>query len=92
VNGVSTFGIPLIKQIRIDMDDFPDRTSVKRLRRLGVKIVVLHTGEEVHELPESTARPRPPDPERAAERDVDDLGLVRHDGRGVVIYEVEDSP
>ena len=88
VNGVSTIGLPSVKKLRNQMQNFPDRGSVRALRKLGVRTVVLHTGAGVHELPESSERPRPPDPDEAAQRPVADLGLVRHTTPDAVVYEV----
>jgi hypothetical protein len=53
--------------------------------------VVLHTGPGVHALPRSSEPPRPPEPELAARRNVDDLGLDKEDGDDVVIYHLRDS-
>jgi hypothetical protein len=90
-NGVSTIGLPQVKRLRNEMADFPDRRSVRVLRKLGIRTVVLHWGERVHELPPSTERPRPEDVYDAAERDVDRLGLTRVDeDADVVIYRLRD--
>ncbi len=88
VNGVSTFSLPSVKRIRGAMQNFPDRTSVHLLRRLGIRTVVLHTGPGPLQLPQSSEPPRPPDPQEAAERPVKGLGLERSVAPGVVIYEI----
>jgi hypothetical protein len=88
VNGVSTIGLPSIKKLRNEMQNFPDRDSVRALRKLGVRTAVLHTGPGVRALPESSERPRPPDPDEAAQRPVARLGLVRHTTPDAVVYEV----
>jgi hypothetical protein len=91
-NGVSTIGLPPQQRLRDEMEDFPDRRSVRALRRLGIRTVVLHTGPRVHALPPSSEPPRPRDPDEAAGRDVDDLGLTREDeDDDVTIYEIRDS-
>jgi hypothetical protein len=91
-NGVSTIRLPPQQRLRDEMEDFPDRRSVRALRKLGIKTVVLHTGPRVHALPASSEPPRPRDPDEAAGREVDDLGLTREDADDdVVIYQIRDS-
>jgi len=89
-NGVSTVGLPPLHRLREQMEDFPDRRSVRALRKLGIRTVLLHTGPGVRALPESSEPPRPPEPAKAADRDVDDLGLTRRDADDVVVYEIRD--
>jgi hypothetical protein len=91
-NGVSTIGLPPLERLRDQMEDFPDRRSVRALRKLGIRTVVLHTGDRVHALPPSSEPPRPPDPDQAADRDAGNLGLTREDADDdVVIYRIRDS-
>jgi hypothetical protein len=90
-NGVSTIALPPLQRLRDEMEDFPDRRSVRALRKLGIRTVVLHTGAGVHALPPSSEQPRPPEPEAAAEREVGELDLDREDEDDVVVYRIRDS-
>lgn len=87
-NGNSTFDIPSLDSLRGGMQNFPDRPGVERLRRLGVRTVVLHT-EPIGGLPpDSFASPEPPDPRLAARRSIAGLGITRRRVGSLVIFEI----
>jgi hypothetical protein len=77
VNGRSstqpTFTVRLIER----MDEFPDRTSVARLREVGVPSVVLHL-DRTEDSPQANAARRP----------VAALGIERRHQGDVLVYEI----
>jgi hypothetical protein len=62
-------------KLKRDMQGFPDRTSIARLRALGIRVVVLHPDLAVGTPWEHTA-----------ERSVTGLGVIKKAGGGVVVY------
>ena len=86
-NGNSTFDIPAQDDLRGAMQDFPDRPGIRKLRRLGIQTVVLHT--RLPTLPPLRyAIPEPPDPRAAARRPIAGLGITRRRVGSLYIYEI----
>jgi hypothetical protein len=77
VNGRSSTNPAFTKRIIRRARSFPDRPSAARLRRLGVRSVVLH--------PRRTRRPIW---EAAGKRPIRGLGLSRRRDAGVIVYEI----
>jgi len=90
--GNSTFQIPAVDDLRGDMDDFPDRKSIEKLRYLGIRTVVLHL--KLPTLPRilRLSMPRPRDPAVAAAKPIAGLGVSRRRAGTVVIYDVDPGP
>jgi len=89
VNGNSTFDIPSQDDLRGAMQNFPDAQGVDKLRRLGVRTVVLHTDLAGVGLPEAKfSIPEPPDPVQAAVRPITGLALTRRQVGNLVIFDL----
>jgi hypothetical protein len=90
--GNSTFQIPAVDDLRGDMDDFPDRRSIEKLRYLGIRTVVLHL--KLPTLPRilRLSTPRPRDAAVAAAKPIAGLGVSRRRMGTVVIYDVDPGP
>jgi hypothetical protein len=73
--GIGAYEPRNYSRLKRDMQGFPDRTSVARLRALGIRVVVLHPDLAVGTPWEHTSR-----------RAVTGLGLVKQVGGGVVVY------
>jgi len=86
-NGVSTFDIPAMDLLRGALQDFPDRPGVEKLRRVGIRTVVLHTDPVVLPMLNYSV-PEPPDPLQAASRPITGLPLTRRRMGSEVIYEI----
>ncbi len=93
-NGVSTFDIPQLDDLRGGMAGFPDKASVEKLRFYGIRTVVLHTVLPKGLPPEHVAAviPEPPDPVAAAAKPIAGLGITRRQVGSLVIYEIGPGP
>ena len=49
VNGISAYVPPITREVRGEMQTFPDTASVERLQRLGVRFVLLHEEQFPHD-------------------------------------------
>lgn len=78
VNGYSGFTPALQQRLRTELESFPDRESVERLERLGVRTVVLHTDRTVG-TPWSGAE----------QRSIQGLGLTRTRDGQMVVFELD---
>jgi hypothetical protein len=87
-NGNSTFDIPALDDLRGGMQNFPDRPGVEKLRRLGIRTVVLHTESLGALPPDLGATPAPADPAAAARKSIAGLGITRRRVGPLVIYEI----
>jgi hypothetical protein len=86
-NGNSTFDIPAQDDLRGGMQNFPDAPGVAKLRRLGIRTVVLHLDLPDPALPASNfSVPEPPNPRVAATRPIAGLPLTSRRVGNVVIY------
>lgn len=81
VNGYSGFVPRLQGELRAELAGFPDPDSVDRLRRLGVRTVVLHV-DRTAQTPWAGAENRP----------VDGLPLHRTEEGPVVLFRLEPAP
>jgi hypothetical protein len=90
VNGVSTFDLPALDDLRGGMQNFPDASGVRKLQRLGIRTVILDTALIHIGLPvQHYAIPEPPDPLAAARRPIAGLPLTRRIHGPLVIYTIE---
>ena len=88
-NGNSTFELPGQDDLRGAMQNFPDALGVDRLRRMGIRTVVLHTDLAPVPLPPlHGAIPEPPDPTAAAVRPIAGLPLTRRRAGPLVIFDL----
>ena len=89
-NGNSTFDLPAQDDLRGGMQNFPDAQGVQKLRRLGIRTVVLHLDAASWALPAIHFSTRePPDPAAAAARPIAGLPLTRRRVGQLVIYTLE---
>ncbi len=86
-NGVSTFDIPAMDLLRGALQNFPDRPGVEKLRRVGIRTIVLHTDAIALPMLHYSV-PEPPDPVQASERPITGLPLTRRRMGSVVIYDI----
>jgi hypothetical protein len=92
-NGTSTFKLPALNRLRGSMAGFPSRASLKRIRRYGVKTVVLHTVLPRDLPPEhGFTKPQPSDPAAAAAKPIAGLGITRRRVGSLVIYQIGPKP
>lgn len=89
-NGVSTFDIPAQDDLRGGMQDFPDRAGVEKLRRLGIRTVLLSTGLEHAGLPPASfSIPEPPNPAQAATKPIAGIpGITRRRVGALVVFSI----
>ncbi|HEX2015996.1 MAG TPA: hypothetical protein VGN69_04815 [Solirubrobacteraceae bacterium] len=102
LNGNSTFDIPSLDNLRGSMHNFPEPLGIDKLRRLGVRTIVLHTDLDSFGLPDAKCRglasyrpeigcfsiPEPPNAAQAAVRPIAGLPLTRRQVGNLVIYTV----
>jgi len=90
--GNSTFDLPAVDDLRGSMETFPDRSSVEKLRSLGIRTVVLHLA--LAPLPGLTgfATPEPKNLAAAAAKPVTGLGITRRRVGSIIIYEIGPPP
>jgi hypothetical protein len=90
-NGVSTFDIPAQTDLRGGMQNFPDQPGVDKLRRLGIRTVVLDTQLENAGLPPANfSIPEPPHPDQAATKSLAGItGVTRRRLGSLVIFTIE---
>jgi hypothetical protein len=92
-NGVSTFDLPALTDLRGGMKNFPDRPGIEKLRRLGIRTVILHTELASVPLPVlHFSAPDPPDPQQAAVRPIAGLGVTRRRSGPLVIFTIGRAP
>jgi hypothetical protein len=88
-NGISTFALPSLSDLRGGMNRFPDAPGVRKLQGLGIRTVVLHTDVMGLPLPPLHGQiPEPPDVDSAATRSVRGLGITRIVRPGLVVFEI----
>lgn len=90
-NGVSTFDIPAMDLLRGALQDFPDRPGVEKLRRVGIRTVVLHIDAVALPMLHYSV-PEPPDPLQASLRPITGLPLTRRRMGSEVIYDIVPLP
>lgn len=92
-NGVSTFDLPALTDLRGGMKNFPDRPGIEKLRRLGIRTVILHTELVGVPLPVlHFSAPDPPDPRLAALKSIAGLGVTRRRSGPLVIFTIGPAP
>lgn len=92
-NGTSTFNLPALNRLRGSMAGFPDRASVRKLRRYGIETVVLHTVPPSGLPPEhGLVKPQPSNPALAAIKPIAGLGITRRRVGSLVIYRIGPPP
>jgi hypothetical protein len=69
-NGVATFRIDSIVNLQNAMENFPDRTTVRKLREAGFRTVFLHLDIINQPIPRKWHNPQPHFPRRNAARSV----------------------
>ncbi|MEA2474148.1 MAG: hypothetical protein QOE06_2063 [Thermoleophilaceae bacterium] len=89
VNGVSTFPIPSMGELMLQMDRFPSRRTVGRLRRLGVRTVLIHLDVTRLPLQRKWKNVHPPDLRRMVRRPVAGLPLRRTRAGSVIRYDLK---
>ena len=88
--GVSTFDIHSIDDLRGGLQDFPDAPGVRKLQRLGVRTVVLDPQVQSFGLPpDRGAIYEPPDPAAAAVKSIKGLPITRSRLGPLTIFEIE---
>lgn len=88
--GVSTFDIKAIDNLRGGMQDFPDAGGVRHLQRLGIRTVVLDPQVLGFGLPKDKgAIYEPPDPAAAAVKSIAGLPIKRFRLGPLTIFEIE---
>jgi len=88
--GVSTFDIHPIDDLRGGMQDFPDARGVRKLQRLGIRTVVLDPSVIGDGLPKDKgAIYEPPDPAYAAVKSIKGLPVKRFQLGPLTIFEIE---
>jgi hypothetical protein len=92
-NGTSTFNLPILNDLRASMAHFPNRSSVRKLRRYRIKTVVLHTVPPKGLPPEhGLVKPQPSDPALAAVKPIAGLGIARRRVGSLAIFEIGPAP
>jgi hypothetical protein len=92
VNGVSTFDIHSIDDLRGGMQNFPDVPGVRKLQRLGIRTVVLDPQVLHFGLPpDKGAIYEPPNPSAAAVKSIRGLPVKRFQLGPLTIFEIEPS-
>jgi hypothetical protein len=88
--GVSTFDIKAIDNLRGGMQDFPDAGGVRHLQHLGIRTVVLDPQVMSFALPKDKgAIYEPPDPAAAAVKSIAGLPIKRFRLGPLTIFEIE---
>jgi hypothetical protein len=90
--GNSTFDLPQLDDLRGGMQNFPDKSSVEKLRYYGIKTVVLHTVMPVLPGLHAPEVPEPPEYATAANKPIAGLGVTRRRVGSIVIYEIGPGP
>jgi len=89
-NGVSTFDIPSLDNLRGGMQDFPDAPGVRKLQGLGIRTVVLDPSVIDDGLPhDNGAIYEPPNPDYAATKSIRGLPVRRFRLGPLIIFEIE---
>ena len=87
--GVSTFDIHSIDDLRGGMQNFPDAPGVRKLQRLGIRTVVLDPQVLRFPLPpDKGAIFEPPNPAAAAVKSIKGLGITRTRLGPLVIFNI----
>ena len=92
VNGVATFSFTSQNKLRQAMNAFPDARSVDRLRRLGVRTVILHLDIHRFPIPLKWLAPHPRYARLAAARSVAGLPLTRRRHGNYIVYTLDPFP
>ncbi len=89
-NGVSTFDIHALDDLRGGMQNFPDAQGVHKLQRLGIRTVVLDPQVLHFGLPvDKGAIYEPPNPAAAAVKSIKGLPVTRFQLGALTIFEIE---